>query len=171
MSNFFVMIRRLVLLYMAMFVAQYSWLQVMTFSLLSLLYIAYLGYTHPHKSRKENRLGLFNEQITCIVSYEVIVLTGLCNEATQYQSVGDLIVWTLYVCWGVNGVIIGISMIIELRRLLRRWYRKIKNRFCKSNISKASRYEEKRNGGSESSLAASAFFESARRHEISIIQE
>ena len=66
---------------MAMFVAQYSWLQVMTFSLLSLLYIAYLGYTHPHKSRKENRLGLFNEQITCIVSYEVIVLTGLCNEA------------------------------------------------------------------------------------------
>ena len=75
------MIRRLVLLYMAMFVAQYSWLQVMTFSLLSLLYIAYLGYTHPNKSRKENMLGLFNEQITCIVAYEVIVLTGLCNEA------------------------------------------------------------------------------------------
>ena len=78
MNNFFVMVRRLILLYIAMFMAYYSWLQVMIFTSLSVMFIAYLGFTHPFKSKKENNLNLFNEAITSLVAYQVMVLNGLC---------------------------------------------------------------------------------------------
>ena len=61
MSNFFRKIRRLTLLYFAMFMADYSWLQVMVFTALSVAFIAYLGFTHPLKSQREGGGGPANE--------------------------------------------------------------------------------------------------------------
>ena len=81
MSKLFVMLRRLTLLYTAMFMAHSPWLQVIIFTALSVVFIAYLGFTHPYKSSKQNNLNLFNEGITCLVAYQVMVLNGLAMRA------------------------------------------------------------------------------------------
>ena len=44
----------------------------------SVSFIVYLGYTLPYKSRKENKINLFNEGITTLVAYLIMVITGLC---------------------------------------------------------------------------------------------
>ena len=62
LSNFFTMVRRLILLYIAMFMEEQSWLQVGMFTMLSFASLVYLGYTRPYKSRQQNRLNIFNEQ-------------------------------------------------------------------------------------------------------------
>ena len=96
-----------------MFMEDQSWFQVILFTFFSVAYIIYLSYAKPMNSRFKNNLSLFNEGITCIVSYQIMVLNGLCNEAVQYQHVGTFIVRILYVCWGVNALIILILMFLD----------------------------------------------------------
>ena len=78
MINFFVMVRRLVLLYVAMFLAQNNWYQVILFMLMSLVSLAYIGYNHSFKAKQENYLFSFNEAITLVLAYLIMVLNGLC---------------------------------------------------------------------------------------------
>ena len=107
MRNFFFSIRRLVLLYVAIFLAHESWCQVLLFMALSVSFILYLGFTNPYKSKKENSLNLFNEGITIIVAYIVMSLNGLCHDAVMYEKAGVLIVYSLYLNWSVNGLLIA----------------------------------------------------------------
>lgn len=137
-----ILVRRLTLLYMAMFLAQYSWLQVSIFTVFSAMQIWYLGFTEPFKSRRGNSLQLFNEGITCLVSYQLMVLNGLCHRADQYQYVGDLVVYMLYLCWGVNGVIFVGSIIYELKRLVKKCCVKAKNRWFTRKNKKSRAYRE-----------------------------
>ena len=117
MNNFLVILRRLALLYIAMFLENQSWFQVILFTFFSVAFIIYLCYARPMNSRFKNNLSLFNEGITCIVAYLIMVLNGLCNQAAQYQHVGTFIVRILYVCWAVNALIILILMILGLKKL------------------------------------------------------
>ena len=78
--NFFTMARRLVLLYVAMFVAQYAWLQIMVFMAFSLVSSLHLVYTWPFKKRAENQMSIFNEIAMLLVSYLVMMLVGLSAE-------------------------------------------------------------------------------------------
>ena len=77
--NFFMMFRRLVLLYVAMFLESYAWLQIIVFTSFSLSSNFYLAYTMPYKERLTNRISLFNELDTLLISYLVMVLVGLCD--------------------------------------------------------------------------------------------
>ena len=165
MNNFFVMVRRLILLYMAMFMAYYSWLQVIVFTTLSVMFIAYLGFTHPFKSKKENSLNFFNEGITSLVAYQVMVLNGLCTGADQYQNVGHFIVAILYFCWGVNGLIIGLSMFFELKKRIKKCYYKYKNKNKKTEELKISEAVRRKKNYSTVSAV------SARKQEVSVIEE
>ena len=51
---------------------------------MSLVSLAYVGYEHPYKSRRENRVLMFNEAIILAVAYMIMVLNGLCRWASQY---------------------------------------------------------------------------------------
>ena len=75
--NFFEIVRRLVLLYVAMFLASYAWFQIIVFMSFSLISMIYLGYTKPYKVWYENKLYLFNESCTLFVSYLVMGLVGV----------------------------------------------------------------------------------------------
>ena len=112
MINFFVILRRLLLLYIAMFLAQYSWAQVIMFMTMSLVSLAYVGYEHPYKSRRENRVLMFNEAIILAVAYMIMVLNGLCRWSSQYQSTGELICYILYFNWCVNALIMLHTLVV-----------------------------------------------------------
>ena len=49
--NFFTIVRRLILLYVAMFLGHYAWLQIMVFVALSMVSSFNLAYTWPYKKR------------------------------------------------------------------------------------------------------------------------
>lgn len=74
------MVRRLILLYIAMFMEEHSWLQVSVFTLLSLASLVYLGYTRPFKTRQQNRLNIFNEWCSLVIAYHVMVLNGMSHQ-------------------------------------------------------------------------------------------
>ena len=86
--NFFTMVRRLVNLYMAMFLGQYAWLQITVFMAISLLSTLYLGYTWPYKKRVQNHLSMFNETAILIIAYLIMVLVGISEEAGKKQAAG-----------------------------------------------------------------------------------
>ena len=106
LSNFFTMVRRLILLYIAMFLEEHSWLQVSVFTLLSLASLVYLGYTRPFKTRQQNRLNIFNEWCSLVIAYHVMVLNGMSHQVETFQDTGTLITNLLYFNWGVNALII-----------------------------------------------------------------
>ena len=82
------MVRRLVNLYMAMFLGQYAWLQITVFMAISLLSTLYLGYTWPYKKRVQNHLSMFNETAILIIAYLIMVLVGISEEAGKKQAAG-----------------------------------------------------------------------------------
>ena len=85
MINFNIMLRQLVRLYMAMFLVDYVWLQVMVFMITSLAALMHLGYTRPFTNRKENWLSMINEALTLTISYLVMVLVGISlNDAPMH---------------------------------------------------------------------------------------
>ena len=75
--NFFTMTRRLILLYVAMFLDQHTWLQITAFMSLSFLSTLYLGYTWPYKERVQNNLSMFNETAILIIAYFIMVLVDI----------------------------------------------------------------------------------------------
>ena len=80
MVDFFVMVRRLALLYVVMFVPEHSWFKIEMFTAFSLAQLCYLADSRPYKEQKENYLNMFNEGATLIVSYFVLVMNGICVE-------------------------------------------------------------------------------------------
>ena len=73
-SSFFILIRRLTLLYMAMFVHEMQWLQVMTFMAQNLISVCFLIIVMPYEDKKNNYLNIFNEVLSVLVSYFIIVV-------------------------------------------------------------------------------------------------
>ena len=78
MNDFIIIVRRLILLYSAMYMQDQVWFQVVMFASLSLMYLAYLVFTRPFKDGGENTMQIFNEYMTLTISYLVMVLNGLC---------------------------------------------------------------------------------------------
>ena len=124
MFTFFELIRRLTLLYVAMFMQELSYIQVIIFVLLSYISLIYLTLIMPYKSSYENYINLFNETITLFVSYHVKALIGISNSAEQFTQIGAFIAWTLYLCWSINIAIILTISLIQLRNSIRKCYKK-----------------------------------------------
>ena len=69
MVNFISMFRRLCNLYPAMFLSDYSWMQVIIFMTFSMFSLFYLMNTRPYKENKSNYVNIANEFFTLLVSY------------------------------------------------------------------------------------------------------
>ena len=76
-NNFMILVRRLMLLYSAMYMQEHAWFQVVLFAFLSLLYLAYLTFTWPFKNMQENLMLIFNVYFTLTISYLVMVINGM----------------------------------------------------------------------------------------------
>lgn len=79
MFNLFLIIRRISLLYAAMFLSDLPWLQMMLFMSLSSLSLFYMQHEFPKYHRNENILDIFNEAINLVISYNIMAFNGLCN--------------------------------------------------------------------------------------------
>ena len=78
LHNVWTLLRRLILLYVAMFLASHAWFQVLIFTAMSIFSLVYLLETHPFKAKKENNLSFFNEWVTLGISYLFMVINGAC---------------------------------------------------------------------------------------------
>ena len=91
----------------------------MVFTSLSLLQLLYLVDNLPYKERHRNRLDIINESFTLTISYLVMIINGMCYEAEQKQVNGLIMVWILYVDWGINGSIFLYTAIKEICKKLK----------------------------------------------------
>ena len=85
--EFFEMIRRLILLYIAMFFNDQVWLQVSCFMALSLASLLYLTGAMPYKKPSLQFIQIFNRAGTLFVAYFIMVVNGVCTGNKQADSV------------------------------------------------------------------------------------
>ena len=83
------MMRRLALLYVAMFMGDHSWFQMIIFPSLSMAQMIYYGDARPMKTRLSNNMNLFNEGSTLTISYFVLIINGMTTRADMFAIVGE----------------------------------------------------------------------------------
>ena len=76
MNNFIIMMRRLTLLYMAMFIFEMAWLQIMVYLILNLLMLGFLVMVRPYKEEFNNNLNIFNSLVGILVVYFIMQING-----------------------------------------------------------------------------------------------
>ena len=76
LSNFLILVRRLSLLYMAMFILDKSWLNIMFFMLQTLAFLIFVILVRPYKEEFNNNLNIFNEGCSLIICYFILQLNG-----------------------------------------------------------------------------------------------
>lgn len=146
--NFFLIARRLILLYVAMFLSQSSWLQVTIFTAMSQMSLAYMGYSRPYTNKLDMSMSLVNEWFTLLISYLVLAINGICNEGSQYQAAGEIISYFLYTVWTVNAIAILADLILMLinkcRQLYYRRCKRKKNQAERPGLKRKAVYVEKK---------------------------
>ena len=108
-NNFFINIRRLTMLYMAMFVIGMSWLQVIVFMLLNFLSLCYLVTVRPYTDRSVNMLNTMNEAFSLLVSYFVLAINGISIDGQMNQVIGAFVVYSVYSSWVATVAVIVYS--------------------------------------------------------------
>ena len=115
MDNFILLVRRLILLYTAFFLSRSTWLQLILFMSMSLLDLVNQVHSKPMKSVLANRMNIFNECITLVVSYFVMVINGVTTNDEQFEYGGTMITYILYGDASINFLIILIIAINEIK--------------------------------------------------------
>ena len=123
-SSFFINIRRISLLYMAMFVLGKGWLQVLSFMALNLLSACFLVYVMPYEEPYNNYLNIFNEFISLIVSYYICQINDLRYDPEVKNEIGLRTTETLYFSWASNFALIMFMILKHIYRKLRICYYK-----------------------------------------------
>ena len=77
MNTFIITIRRLTLLYMAMFITEWTWLTVLVFMIQNLLSLVYLLHVMPYVTKSQNNLNILNESVSLLVSYLVASINDI----------------------------------------------------------------------------------------------
>ena len=98
-NNFFINIRRLTMLYMAMFVLGMGWLQVLAFMGLNFLSLCYLVTVSPYTDKSVNMLNTMNEAFSLLVSYFILSINGVSIDGEMNAVIGGFIVYSVYSSW------------------------------------------------------------------------
>ena len=68
-GHLIITVRRLTLLYMAMFVLGQQWLQILSFMLLNVVSLCYLLLSMPYENQATNYMNIINEVISLMITY------------------------------------------------------------------------------------------------------
>ena len=79
-NNAFTILRRVTLLYMAMFILNKQWLQVLIFTSLSLSSLVFFLATKPYEERSSNVIFEFNDLINLMCAYLIMQINDLRSE-------------------------------------------------------------------------------------------
>ena len=125
--DFMINIRRMLLLYLAMFLPTWLTLNVMTFLVTCLISLIYLLNFKPFESPQENKIRIFNELILLLVAYLVKSVAAFENGSEQ---AGLFIVYIIWFSLGVNLIVVVYSLLCEVYLNLRRLYLRRQNRLA-----------------------------------------
>ena len=95
-NSVILMLRRCTLLYMAMFVSQEQWLQVILFMTMNVGASAFLLSTKIFEDNAMNYLSVFNEMIILSISYLIMQTNDLKHEPEQREIIGRIVVYLIY---------------------------------------------------------------------------
>ena len=68
-NNVLITVRRVLMLYLAMFILGHQWLQVLSFMVMNVVSMCFLLHAKPFDSKLMNNLSLFNEGMALVTSY------------------------------------------------------------------------------------------------------
>ena len=123
-SSLFINIRRVTLLYMAMFILNRGWLQVLVFMSQNLFSTIFLLLVMPYEETFNNYLNIFNECISLLISYYITQNNDLRYDPMVKNEIGQRIKETLYFSWSCNFIFIMFMVLRQVFQKLRRYYYK-----------------------------------------------
>ena len=106
LNNSFLLLRRMTLLFLAMFVLEMQWLQVLVFMSLNVVSLVYIFSVWPFKDKSNNYLNIFNEFVNLVCSYWITQINDLRYEPLSAYSIGEKVQYTLYFSWSCNFIFI-----------------------------------------------------------------
>ena len=133
MYNVLYMMRRLIMVGLAVFFGDYPVGQILIMTLHSFLMIIYLAKVKPFESRLLNRVEIFNECIVLIASYHLFMFTKFTSDPdTQYQVGWSMIGFAL-LCIASNMFILVAVGLINLKSHVMRLIWRIKRYYKLKN--------------------------------------
>ena len=118
-------LRRLTMLFMAMFVIEQQWLQLHLFIALNFLAISYVVIIKPFEKQELNVTNGLNETVGLFVAYLLLPMQDLrIDPVPRYDHVGEAIVFVLQTSAILNLLVILGRTVYDSQRNLRRAYNK-----------------------------------------------
>ena len=131
LCTFFFVVRRLLLVFVAILLKNHPAAQVMIFIMLSELSIMYLIYFKPYDDPFTNNNEIFNEACVLLSSYQLFVFTDFVSDALIKKYTGYLMIGTILINFGTNILIQIISAVTTLPRAFKKMLR---SPFCRKHF-------------------------------------
>ncbi len=123
---FFSLLRKLLLIYVIVFLQNKPVLSIFVWIYLSLIMIILAGYLTSFKSKIENYLNLLNEVFVIFVCYGLFTFTDFISDASTREYVGYCLVALILICISINFGVVGYSTATLSSYKLKLQYRKCK---------------------------------------------
>ena len=107
-------VRRVVLMYMAMFIVGHQWLQALTFIQFNLLSVIYVTSVMPYDQASKNFVTIFNETFCLLSAYFILALQDLRFDPEKQWSIGEAVIHILYTAAVMNGLVIVVKILREV---------------------------------------------------------
>ena len=104
-------VRRVVLMYMAMFIVGHQWLQALTFIQFNLLSVIFITTVMPYDQASKNLLTMFNETFCLLSAYFILALQDLRFDPEKQWSIGEAVIHILYTVAVMNGLVIVVKIL------------------------------------------------------------
>ena len=138
-GNALTIVRRLTMLYMAMFVLNRQWIQLQLFIALNFLSVTYVVTVRPFESRLLNFLNLINEVIGLLASYMILPLQNMEYDPEVHYEMAYYTIYIFYASGAINLIVILGVAALETIALIKKLYRNC----CTKKAKKGEKYEEK----------------------------
>mmetsp|Transcript_20646 Transcript_20646/g.31490 ORF Transcript_20646/g.31490 Transcript_20646/m.31490 type:complete len:104 (+) Transcript_20646:6281-6592(+) len=97
------MIRRLAYAVLLVCLDKHTWVQIVVIFYLQQAMVIYLGKMKPKQSRLDNRMELFNEAMTLMISYHLLLFTDYVDDLElRYNFGGNSLIYSSYLIIGAN---------------------------------------------------------------------
>ena len=130
-SLFFIpkmLLRRVIFLYIAMFLSSYAWIQMIIFVLMALLNIFYMGFVKPHEDPTMNVIDIVNEIFTLICAYLCMSLVGLSQNPEMSDNTGWCLSWSLRWMLLINLLVIANGLVKQIYLRVKRFRNQLKGK-------------------------------------------
>ena len=95
-------VRRILLIYLAMFEERNPWLHVLIFSLLTLVSLSFKMNVRPYKGTQVNLISIANEVFCLLISCLILPLQDFKYDPEQLYTMAFIPVYSIYACTVLN---------------------------------------------------------------------